>query len=434
MSGWVVAGVTAVAAGGVLWQLATPARPRRDRPADGVHPAWVTRVRRSLPAAWVAAGAKPRPGVRLPEVVGMGRFVPHGIEWDLSAHGWDIRTEVAPLVPGLESALNNGGGRVGVVEVRQTPGQPGVGTITVLDREPLLQPVPWAAEPGTSPMRSVTDPVRLGVGRDGRPATIHVASAGWGAHRILIGGQPGGGKSRTLHLLLWQVAALDHVRIWGVDMKGGRELGIARDRMAGVARSVDEARPLLEQLAASLAVRAGSEGDATLSTFTAADPFELLVVDELRLLAADKDCLRLLQTICEQGRAVGFGVVAALQVSTVENLPSEVRALFDVRIAHRVSDDDMAKAILGSHPPKGSGPARIPRGEVGAGWAWVEDDVDDGRMIRVAFVGSDDGRLRAHYRACAGPGPGPVDGPPAAPAKPRSRSSGTARRAARAKG
>ena len=81
----------------------------------------------------------------------------------------------------------------------------------------------------------------------------------------------------------------------------------------------------------------------------------------------------------------------------MDQIKSEVRALFDIAVAHRVRDVSQASMILGHQPVE-----MVPPG--GPGLAILSDGQRPDRMIRVDFVGDDSDRLEEHACLCAGVG------------------------------
>lgn len=162
-------------------------------------------------------------------------------------------------------------------------------------------------------------PVEIGICEDGTPFRLKVH----GTH-VLIAGATGSGKGSYLWSVicgLLPAAAAGLVELWVLDPKR-MELSFGRalfgDRYA--ADSADCAE-LLEAAVAVMQERAGRFAGVQRShVATVDDPFILVVVDEVAFLTAyqaDKDLRRrvsaALATLTTQGRAVGVGIMAALQ-------------------------------------------------------------------------------------------------------------------------
>ena len=131
---------------------------------------------------------------------------------------------------------------------------------------------------------------------------------------------------------------------------------------------------------------------------TAADPFVVVLVDEVAFLTAYqadrklKDrILAALATLTTQGRAVGYCVVAALQDPRKEVL--NIRNLFPDKIALRLDEPAQADLVLGDGAhDRGALCEEIsadPATGAGVGFVRLEADPDPVR-VRAAFVTDDD--------------------------------------------
>jgi DNA segregation ATPase FtsK/SpoIIIE, S-DNA-T family len=131
---------------------------------------------------------------------------------------------------------------------------------------------------------------------------------------------------------------------------------------------------------------------------TTADPFVLVVVDEVAFLTAyqaDRSLkLRIsaaLATLTTQGRAVGFGVLAALQDPRKDVL--SIRNLFPDKIALRLDESEQVDMVLGDGArDRGALADHIsPIPDQGAGVAYVRLETSpDPIRARAAFVSDTD--------------------------------------------
>ena len=133
-------------------------------------------------------------------------------------------------------------------------------------------------------------------------------------------------------------------------------------------------------------------------TPTAADPFVVVLVDEVAFLTAyqadrklKERILAALATLTTQGRAVGYCVVAALQDPRKEVL--NIRNLFPDKIALRLDEPAQVDLVLGDGAhDRGALCEDIsadPATGAGVGYVRLETDPDPVR-VRAAFVSDDD--------------------------------------------
>lgn len=133
-------------------------------------------------------------------------------------------------------------------------------------------------------------------------------------------------------------------------------------------------------------------------TYPLDDPFVLVVVDEVAFLTAYQSDRQLRQrisaalaTLTTQGRAVGVGVLAALQDPRKEVM--NIRNLFPDKIALRLDESEQVDMVLGDGArDRGALADRIsPRPERGAGVGYVRLETSpDPIRVRAAYVSDDD--------------------------------------------
>ena len=171
-----------------------------------------------------------------------------------------------------------------------------------------------------------------------------------------MAGATGAGKGSiiwsTIRGLLPAVRA-GLVQVWALDPKR-MELSFGRDLFGDrYAASPAACADLLEAAVQIMQERADRfAGLQRNHTPTVDDPFVLVVVDEVAFLTAyqsDKGLkLRIsaaLATLTTQGRAVGFGVMAALQDPRKEVM--NIRNLFPDKIALRLDESEQVDMVLG---------------------------------------------------------------------------------------
>jgi S-DNA-T family DNA segregation ATPase FtsK/SpoIIIE len=269
---------------------------------------------------------------------------------------------------GLAHSFNAESCRVRVVK-------PGRLELDFIHSDPLARPilVPDIAE-------TVADLRRIVIGRTetGKPLRLQLL----GTH-VLAVGVSGAGKGS----LLWAVACAlapaiktERVKLFGIDPKGGMELGQAPEVFEQVVYdNGSRAVTLLEWLAQEVKRRAESyRGRRRMWTAETGDPFILLVVDELADVISyqtDKQlrdrATRAVQAITSQGRAPGVCVLGLLQDPRKEIIA--FRHLFSTRIAMRLDEPAQVDMVLGDGVRKrGAAAHEIPESTPGV--AWVKED------------------------------------------------------------
>ncbi|WP_440099813.1 FtsK/SpoIIIE domain-containing protein [Streptosporangium sp. H16] len=265
--------------------------------------------------------------------------------------------------------------------------------LTFPRRDPLAVPLP--AVP--LPVSASVGPVEIGTCEDGRPYRLKVH----GTH-VLIAGATGAGKGS----FLWSAirGLLPAVRagiaqVWALDPKR-MELSYGREIFADrYATDPAACADLLEAAVKIMQERADRYAGLQRShTPTLDDPFVLVLVDEVAFLTAyqsDKGLkLRIsaaLATLTTQGRAVGFGVMAALQDPRKEVM--NIRNLFPDKIALRLDESEQVDMVLGDGArDRGALADHIsPIPEQGAGVAYVRLETSpDPIRVRAAYVSDAD--------------------------------------------
>jgi S-DNA-T family DNA segregation ATPase FtsK/SpoIIIE len=142
-------------------------------------------------------------------------------------------------------------------------------------------------------------------------------------------------------------------------------------------------------------------------TPTAEDPFVVVLVDEVAFLTAyqpDRNLktriMSALATLTTQGRAVGYGVVAALQDPRKDVLT--IRNLFPDRIAMRLDEPEQVDMVLGDGArDRGAACDLIsPDPATGAGVAFVRLEADpDPVRVRAGWISDAD--IQAMACQCA---------------------------------
>lgn len=287
----------------------------------------------------------------------------------------------------------------GVRQVKVNPGRRvELVVLTLMRGEPLAQVV------APLPVSPVPDLAALPVGRheDGSVYRLRLA----GTH-LLVAGATGAGKASVIWSIIRALTggiSAGLVQLWGIDPKGGMELGLAGGLFARLACDDFEAMAaLLEEAAGETRARAARlRGRVRQFTPSPGDPVLVVVVDELATLTAYadrkvKDRVRnALGLVLSQGRAVGVHVLAALQDPRKDVLP--FRDLFPTRVALRLVEESHVDMVLGDGArDRGAMADRIPISLPGVGYVVLDGDPTPAR-VRFSYLTDDDVRgLAATY-------------------------------------
>jgi len=222
----------------------------------------------------------------------------------------------------------------------------------LLDQQLSIGTVQYQAESNTGELP--LDPLRpIPIGLDDNGDEV---AASFYGQSILIGGNPGSGKSVAMRVILAGLATSGDVCLVGIDPKRA-ELSMWRPAFARLVLG-NEAEPtvtLLNELLAEVQRRA----EFLESTFTAtllpsrANPWIVLVIDEWAELGALGDVKQralintLLRRYLSLGRAVGCTALLCTQRPTSDSVDVGTRALTTHRFALKCGDRHQAEAILG---------------------------------------------------------------------------------------
>ncbi|MBA2694787.1 MAG: cell division protein FtsK [Actinobacteria bacterium] len=247
-----------------------------------------------------------------------------------------------------------------------------------LHTDPLAQPIPTPAlaEPDAS-----VDLARVPVGRTetGRPWLLRLLD-----RHILVTGVTDAGKSSVVWAVLRALAPWlrsGAVQVFGIDPKGGMELGRAEGLFHRLVYSNGEqAVELLEHVATLTRQRAAALREHKVRKWSPASgqPFVLLVVDELAdVIAYQPDnALRkranlALQSIVSQGRAPGVCVLG--QIQDPRKTVVDFRHLFPVKVAMRLDEAEQVDMVLGEGVrERGAEAHRIAEDTPGVAWVKVD--------------------------------------------------------------
>ncbi|MBW6437666.1 cell division protein FtsK [Actinoplanes hulinensis] len=279
----------------------------------------------------------------------------------------------------------------GVRQVKAMPGPTYATVVLVLMRGDSLHET---VEPLPVPYRPDYTSLPIGVQEDGETYRLRLFGT-----QVLIVGATGSGKGSVIWSIVRALAGgveAGLVELWGLDPKGGMELGIGRPLFARFAsRDFAEMAALIERAAQVAQERAARLAGHTRQHLpTPGEPLIVLVVDELANLTAYlterqlKDRIKAaLGIVLTQGRAVGVHVVAAIQDPRKEVLPA--RGLFPTRIGLRLSEPAEVDMVLGDGMrDRGALCDRIPQTQPGIGYVVLEGDPTPMR-VRLSYCDDD---------------------------------------------
>jgi DNA segregation ATPase FtsK/SpoIIIE-like protein len=266
--------------------------------------------------------------------------------------------------------------------------------VTLVRRDPFEGSAPLSSPHAGEESVSLWEPVPVGVDERGEAVRIGLVE-----RNVLIGGEPGAGKSVALSLLV-AAAALDRdAKLWLLDGKlvelavwapvAERVVGPDGDQaismLHGLRREMEER--YRELLARGLRKVRREDGLA----------LHLVVCDELafyltlREKRQRQEFADVMRDLVARGRAAGIIVVAATQKPGADVVPSALRDLFGFRLAMRCNTPQASDTILGQGWASAGGDAStIPGGQRGVGYLLAEGERPE--RIKTFHLGDDDVR------------------------------------------
>jgi S-DNA-T family DNA segregation ATPase FtsK/SpoIIIE len=251
--------------------------------------------------------------------------------------------DVIAKVPALESGL---GTRPGAVWVEPDPARADHCLIRVLDADPHARAIAWPAGMSDAEPAPVTAPIPLGLFEDASPVVVTLAY-----RHALVGGVAGAGKSGVLNVILASLTGCSDVVLWGVDLKGGMELGPWAPCLDRLATTPAQAADLLADAVAILdarAVRLAAAGQRLWQP-SPAQPALVVVIDEYAELSDDAPAaVGHVDSIARRGRAVALTLLVATQRPTQKAMGSgAIRSQMDIRVCLRVRERRDVDLVLG---------------------------------------------------------------------------------------
>src|SRR5215218_6880083 len=328
-------------------------------------------LRRGWERAAIDTGLSDGP-LRVPRVIGV-----HGIP---AGDILRVRVRRGQSVAALDACAGALAACLRVREVRidRELGDAAIARVTLVRRDPFeaAAPMPWPS--AAEEVASLWDPIPLGVDEYGGLVSITLAE-----RNVLIGGEPGAGKSAALSMLVATAALDPTARVWLLD---GKLVELAAwapvaERLAGP--DSEEALALLRHVRGEMEARYRELLARGRRKVQREDglPLHLVVCDELAFYLSlpekrqRQEFAELLRDLVARGRAAGVIVCAATQKPGSDVVPTALRDLFGFRFALRCSTPQASDTILGQGwATAGADASTIPGGQRGVGYLLAEGE------------------------------------------------------------
>ena len=302
-----------------------------------------------------------------------------------------VRIPVGFSLRDLELAADVLAAALQVHEVRVVPVKANAAraVVTLVRRDPLAESTPTWPNANENAL-SLWEPIPVGINEDGDVVEVSLIE-----RNMLLGGEPGAGKSVALSALV-ATAALDNtVKLHLFDGKLVELAPWSRCADHSVGSSTQDAVHVLRQLQLDMDARYTAllaNGKRRVDQGSGLQ-LHVLVFDELAhyLLTFDRkervEFVELLRDLVSRGRAAGFIVLAATQKPSHDVIPTTLRDLFGFRWALRCSTPQASDTVLGS----GWASAGYSAADVDAGFRGVGYLLHEGeRPVRLRSFRLDD--------------------------------------------
>ncbi|MHB8189743.1 MAG: FtsK/SpoIIIE domain-containing protein [Ferrimicrobium sp.] len=318
---------------------------------------------------------------RQPRVIKALR-VPSGVRLTLSLQSGTAFQELEHLCPYLATHF-------GVRDVRVSVDRADASRVelTICSKDPFEDgPIPWPGVTGETV--SAWDPISVGVDQDGNEVKLSLIE-----RNLLIGGEPGSGKSVMLNVLIAYLARCSDVKLYLFDAKFVELRNWSQIASGFVGPNIDDAIAQLQRLRSVMEERYRFLDQQHARKLHRNHGLDLIVVviDELPFYVANPDKSRarefsdLLGDLITRGRAAGIIFVAAAQKPSADMLPSSIRDLINLRLAFRCSTKEASDTILGGGwASAGFSAATIGINNRGVGWLLGESGQPE--LIRGCFI------------------------------------------------
>jgi S-DNA-T family DNA segregation ATPase FtsK/SpoIIIE len=236
---------------------------------------------------------------------------------------------------------------------------------------------------------SMFGPVHLGIDENGDIVCVNLAE-----RNMLLGGEPGGGKSNALNLIVGHGALSADCKLILIDGKQV-ELGPWRhcaDMFIGP--SIHDALDCMTTLQKIMNDRYDKLLAAGLRKITpdSGEPVYLVVIDEYAYFSAtvgDKkqqaEFAALTRDLVARGRAAGVIVILATQRPSHQVIDPSLRDLFGYRWAFRCTTDSSSDTVLG-HGWAGEGYSAATIDPLARGVSWLLSETGVPRRVKAAYL------------------------------------------------
>ena len=242
---------------------------------------------------------------------------------------------------------------------------------------------------GTTEALSIYDPIMFGIDEDGRRVEVTLMF-----RNLLIGGEPGAGKSSLLNTIIAYAALCADCELWLFDGKR-LELGLWRKvARVFVGNDITYALDRLRALQAEMDARYAQLDAALRRKIDRIDglPVILCAIDELAYFTVtigtrdqQEEFRTLVRDLVARGRAAGIIVVAATQRPSADIIPTSLRDLFGYRVAFRCTTDSSSDIILSvGWAHEGYSAKDIAPEQLGVAWLLAEGGIP--RRIKAAYL------------------------------------------------
>ncbi|MBG0568077.1 cell division protein FtsK [Actinoplanes sp. NEAU-A11] len=239
------------------------------------------------------------------------------------------------------------------------------------------------------PTLSIFDPVYIGIDEFGQPKRVPLIE-----RNILIGGEPGSGKSGLLNGIVAHAALSLDCRLVLLD---GKRVELGQWRKCAeefVGQDIEQALVLLWRLQKMMDNRYDYLDACERRKIIPGDVFGpyLVAIDEIAYYSAtvgdktqrEKFSMRL-RDLVARGRAVGLIVAAATQRPSSDIIPTSLRDLFAWRFGGRCTNDSSSDIVLGhGWVAKGWSANTISPNNPGAGLLIAENGSPE--LVKVAYL------------------------------------------------
>ena len=249
---------------------------------------------------------------------------------------------------------------------------------------------------------SIFQPVHIGIDEFGELVHVELAE-----RNMLLGGEPGGGKSSAINLITAHGALSGDCRLILIDGKQV-ELGLWRDcadRFVGP--SMADALDTMRWLQGLMNGRYDQLVAAGLRKITPAsgEPVYLVIIDEYAYFSATvgtkpnrEEFSALVRDLVARGRAAGVIVILATQRPSHQVIDPSLRDLFGYRWAFRCTTDSSSDTVLG-HGWAGQGYTAATIDPLARGVSWLLAETGIPRRVKTAYLTDQHIKYLAAYAA-----------------------------------